>query len=195
MPHALAQAVEMATTALAVTGIGYFLAAMVAAWVYLGSRNALSAASPQFSPGVSILKSLKGLDPGMMDAFRSHCRQNYAGELELLFGVSSLADPAAAAVELLKNEFPELRHPAHRVPGAAGNERQGEHSGAACRARLLRFPAHQRLRHYGFSALSGAGDDVLYAQSHARKGRSRRRFGRARSGRKSAPPDRSLLGW
>ena len=35
----------------------------------------------------------------MMDAFRSHCRQNYAGEYELLFGVSSLDDPAAAAVE------------------------------------------------------------------------------------------------
>jgi ceramide glucosyltransferase len=50
----------------------------------------------EFAPGVSILKSLKGLDPGMMDAFRSHCRQNYAGEFELLFGVSSLDDPAAA---------------------------------------------------------------------------------------------------
>ena len=32
----------------------------------------------------------------MMDAFRSHCRQNYAGEFELLFGVASLDDPAAA---------------------------------------------------------------------------------------------------
>jgi ceramide glucosyltransferase len=106
MAHALAQAVEMATTAMAVAGIGYFLAALAAAWVYLGSRRALLAASPQFSPGVSILKSLKGLDPGMMEAFRSHCRQNYAGEFELLFGVASLADPAAAAVEQLKDEFP-----------------------------------------------------------------------------------------
>jgi ceramide glucosyltransferase len=106
MPHALAQAVEMATTALAVAGIGYFLAALAAAWTYLGSRRAWLSASPHFAPGVSILKPLKGLDPGMMDAFRSHCRQDYAGEFELLFGVSSLADPAAAAVELLKGEFP-----------------------------------------------------------------------------------------
>ncbi len=104
--HALAQAVEMATTVMAVAGIGYFLAALVAAWVYLASRRALVVACPQFSPGVSILKSLKGLDPGMMDAFRSHCRQRYSGEFELLFGVSSLTDPAAAAVELLKDEFP-----------------------------------------------------------------------------------------
>ena len=61
----------------------------------------------KFAPGVSILKSLKGLDPGMLDAFRSHCRQSYAGEFEMLFGVSSLDDPAAAAVEQLKAEFPE----------------------------------------------------------------------------------------
>jgi ceramide glucosyltransferase len=42
----------------------------------------------------------------MIDAFRSHCRQTYAGEYELLFGVSSLDDLAAAAVEQLKQEFP-----------------------------------------------------------------------------------------
>jgi ceramide glucosyltransferase len=44
----------------------------------------------------------------MMDAFRSHCTQSYAGAYELLFGVSSLDDPAAAIVEQLKLEFPAL---------------------------------------------------------------------------------------
>src|SRR5580704_3818502 len=104
MPHILAQAIEMMTTALAVAGIGYFLASMVAAWIFLRERRAPRA---EFTPAVSILKSLKGLDPGMMDAFRSHCRQNYAGEFELLFGVGSLDDPAAAAVEQLIAEFPQ----------------------------------------------------------------------------------------
>jgi ceramide glucosyltransferase len=104
MPHALAQAVELVTTALAVAGMGYFLAALVAARVFLWQRRAPLAS---FAPSVSILKSLKGLDPGMMDAFRSHCRQNYGGDYELLFGVSSLDDPAAGAVEQLQREFPE----------------------------------------------------------------------------------------
>jgi ceramide glucosyltransferase len=85
-------------------GMGYFVAALVAAQVFLVSRRAGPAG---YAPGVSILKSLKGLDPGMMDAFRSHCRQVYAGRYELLFGVSSLDDAAAAAVEQLKQEFPE----------------------------------------------------------------------------------------
>lgn len=95
---------EIVTTALAVAGMGYFLAAMVAARVFLHERRMPRA---EFTPGVSILKSLKGLDPGMLDAFRSHCRQNYAGEFELLFGVASLADPAATAVKDLQAEFPE----------------------------------------------------------------------------------------
>ncbi len=105
MPHALAQSVEMLTTILAVAGMGYFLAALAAARVFLAARRAPLAS---FAPGVSVLKSLKGLDPGMIDAFRSHCRQSYAGEFELLFGISSLDDPAAAAVEQLQAEFPEL---------------------------------------------------------------------------------------
>jgi ceramide glucosyltransferase len=96
--------VEVATTVLAVAGMGYFIAAMMAAQSFLMARRAKLAA---FSPNVSILKSLKGLDPGMLDAFRSHCRQNYAGESEMLFAVSSLADPAAAAVEQLQREFPD----------------------------------------------------------------------------------------
>lgn len=104
MPHILAQAIEILTTALAVAGMGYFLASIVAARIFLRERRS---AKIDFAPSISVLKSLKGLDPGMMDAFRSHCRQNYAGEYELLFGVSSLDDPAGAAVKELAAEFPE----------------------------------------------------------------------------------------
>src|ERR1700679_780055 len=103
MPHALAQSVEIVTTVLTLAGMGYFLAALIAAHVFISVRRAQL---PAFAPGVSILKSLKGLDPNMLDAFRSHCRQIYAGEYELLFGVSSLDDPAVAAVDQLKQEFP-----------------------------------------------------------------------------------------
>jgi ceramide glucosyltransferase len=104
MPRALAETIQIVTMALAMAGIGYFLAALVAAQAFLAARRGPLAA---FAPGVSVLKSLKGLDLGMMEAFRSHCRQSYAGEYELLFGVASLADPAAAAVEQLIAEFPD----------------------------------------------------------------------------------------
>jgi ceramide glucosyltransferase len=101
----MAQSVAILTTTLAVAGMGYFLAALIAARIFLSARRKPLAA---FTPGVTILKSLKGLDPGMIDAFRSHCRQSYAGDYELLFGIASLADPAAAAVKQLQAEFPAL---------------------------------------------------------------------------------------
>ncbi len=104
MPRALALSIEILTTILAVAGMGYFLAALIASRLFLSARRA---PLPAFAPGVSILKSLKGLDPAMLDAFRSHCRQSYAGDYELLFGVSTLSDPAAAAVAQLQSEFPD----------------------------------------------------------------------------------------
>jgi ceramide glucosyltransferase len=117
MSHALAQAVEVLTTVLAVDGICYFLVAVMAAWVYAARRRRPAA---DFSPGVSILKSLKGMDPAMLDAFRSHCRQTYRGEFELLFGVSSLEDPAASAVVRLQAEFPERAIRLIECPGQLG---------------------------------------------------------------------------
>ena len=103
-PRVLALAVEIATTLLTVAGMGYFISALLAARIYLSRRGNRDGT---FAPGVSILKSLKGLDPGMTEAFRSHCRQTYAGQFELLFGVSSLDDPAAAAVLEMQREFPD----------------------------------------------------------------------------------------
>lgn len=104
MPHVLALAVEIVTTVLAIAGIFYFLGALVAARVFLFIRRRKL---PDFAPGVSILKSLKGRDLEMIDAFRSHCRQNYAGEYELLFGISDPEDPAIQAVQHLQLEFPD----------------------------------------------------------------------------------------
>lgn len=60
-----------------------------------------------FAPPVSILKPLKGFDPGMYECFRSHCLQDYPAEYEIVFGVNDASDPAVAAVERLRRECPE----------------------------------------------------------------------------------------
>ncbi|MBV9340864.1 MAG: glycosyltransferase, partial [Acidobacteria bacterium] len=57
-------------------------------------------------PPVSILKPLKGTDPQMYDALRSHCLQEYP-QYEILFGVTDAADPALPLVERLIAEFPQ----------------------------------------------------------------------------------------
>jgi ceramide glucosyltransferase len=56
---------------------------------------------------VTILKPMKGVDARMYAGLKSHCVQEYAGSVEILFGVSSADDPAVAEIERLIAEFPE----------------------------------------------------------------------------------------
>jgi ceramide glucosyltransferase len=89
---------------LALAGAAYF---GLCIWAGLRFRsNSHAAVRADFAPPVSLMKSLKGLDPHMYDAFRSHCVQDY-GEYELLFGVNSPDEPALELVERLQQEFPQ----------------------------------------------------------------------------------------
>jgi ceramide glucosyltransferase len=62
--------------------------------------------SPTNLPRVSILKPLKGGDPGMYAALRSHCVQDYP-HYEVVFGVNDAEDPAVPVVKRLMLEFPQ----------------------------------------------------------------------------------------
>jgi len=96
----------IAMTVLVAASMAYGLLVLVAAISFrLYVRRSQSL--PENAPGVSILKPVKGFDAGMYEAFRSHCVQTYSGDVELIFGAGSLDDPAVAAVEQLKVEFPE----------------------------------------------------------------------------------------
>ena len=58
-------------------------------------------------PGVSLLKPLYGDEPHLDRNLRSFCLQDYGGPVAVLFGVADPADPALAAVERLRAEFPD----------------------------------------------------------------------------------------
>src|SRR5215469_7350678 len=101
----LAIAVEVFPALLALAGVVYL---MLALW---GAREfnhtwRRRAADGAIAPDVSILKPVKGVDPRMFEGLESHCRQEYAGRFELVFGVSSMDDPAIAEIERLQAEFP-----------------------------------------------------------------------------------------
>src|SRR6201994_3142533 len=91
--------VAAVTTVLAWAGIGYYPLALWSARAFVHN---LRPPRPGYPPPVSILKPVRGLDHEMYSAFASHCRQDYAGEYEILFGVSSLSDPALAAFRHLQ---------------------------------------------------------------------------------------------
>jgi len=58
-----------------------------------------------FAPPVSVLKPIRGLDPGMQQAIRSHATQHYP-EYEILFGMARDFDPAGPEIRKLQSDFP-----------------------------------------------------------------------------------------
>jgi len=106
----MATLVEGFTTLLTVGGLVYMLLALLGARDFEHSSRrlaALGSGQPGFAPDVSILKPVKGVDSHMHAGFVSHCKQQYAGNFEILFGVSSLEDPAVGEIERLRVEFPD----------------------------------------------------------------------------------------
>lgn len=94
--------IAIVTAVAACAGIGYYLLCLYAAHDFVKAEHVHAS----FAPGVSILKPLRGTDPGMYEAFRSHCIQDYS-EYELLFSVGDPDDPAASLVTQLQAEFPD----------------------------------------------------------------------------------------
>ena len=62
--------------------------------------------SPEFTPHVSVLKPVHGVDFGSQENFASFCAQNYPN-YEILFAVNDESDPAVPFIRKLIAEHPE----------------------------------------------------------------------------------------
>ena len=103
----LLRILETAAVAGAICGSCYYLLCILSATRFLRHSRQLHAGG-ELAPPVSILKPLRGTDPDIYEAFRSHCLQDYP-EYEIIFGVSDPKDPAIELVKRLQGEFPNRR--------------------------------------------------------------------------------------
>ena len=107
MIHSLSRIIELVAVLGCLSSSAYYLLCLWSASVFVRARNSAATSNRHFHPPTSILKPLKGIDPDIYEAFRSHCLQDYP-EYEIIFGVSDSGDPAIASVEQLKREFPQI---------------------------------------------------------------------------------------
>jgi ceramide glucosyltransferase len=105
MANSLVHGCAALCAAATVVSIGYCGLSVVAGLKYRTQRRQV-ANTPEELPAVTILKPLKGADPDLYEALRSHCLQEYP-EYELLFGITDQNDPAAALVNRLVSEYPQ----------------------------------------------------------------------------------------
>ena len=84
----------------------YYALATFAAWRFFWFERQQKLAD--FTPPVSILKAVHGIDFATYENYSSFCQQNYP-EYEILFAVNDEIDPAKQFVERLIAEHPERR--------------------------------------------------------------------------------------
>jgi ceramide glucosyltransferase len=125
---------RMLVLVLAAAPLAYYVVATVAAWRFFRRERAKTLGN--FTPPVSLLKSVRGVDFGSYENFASFCRLDYP-EYEILFGVNGDADPAVPLIRRLIEEFPQ-----QRIRLLVGAEELGANRKVNKLARLAREAQH-----------------------------------------------------
>jgi len=94
------------TLAIAAIPFIYYLIAIFSSWRYFSWP--ISAPRVSFTPPVSNLKPIRGLDPDAYENLASFCRQDYP-EYELVLCVDQDDDSVLPVVERLRRDFPERK--------------------------------------------------------------------------------------
>jgi ceramide glucosyltransferase len=122
---------------LAAAPLGYYAAASLMALRFFRRESARKL--PDYAPGVSLLKPVRGIDFGSYENFASFCRQEYP-DYEVLFAVNDNADPAVPLIQRLIADFPE-----RRIRLFAGADHLGANRKVNNLARLAREARHEIL--------------------------------------------------
>ena len=114
----------------------YALATLVALRFFKRERARVL---PDFTPSVSILKPVQGVDFGSYENLKSFCRQEYP-DYEILVALNDDTDPAVPVIRRIIAEFPE-----RRICLLVGAEHLGANRKVNKLARLAREARHEVL--------------------------------------------------
>ena len=86
----------------------YYLLVLYSTWRFFRGSKAGSTQNLEFTPPISNLKPVRGLDPDAYENYASFCRQDYPN-YELIFCVGDENDAAVPVLQKLIKDFPERR--------------------------------------------------------------------------------------
>ncbi|HLZ90888.1 MAG TPA: glycosyltransferase [Candidatus Acidoferrum sp.] len=86
----------------------FYLLAIYSSGRYFRQTRKDSGRNADFTPPVSNLKPVRGLDPEAYENFASFCRQDYP-EYELIFCATDQTDPSVPVIQKLMKDFPERK--------------------------------------------------------------------------------------
>ena len=135
----VAWSVRYAMLGIAAIPFIYYIIALFSAWRFFRQPTHQPSATSGFTPPVSILKPVRGLDPDAYENFASFCRQDYP-EYEIVFCVGDRSDPILPVIEKVMADFP-----AQTIRVLFGSGREATNDKVAKLARLSKEARYETL--------------------------------------------------
>src|ERR1700743_485829 len=86
----------------------YYSLALFSSWRFFRSSGNSKVQAAPYTPQISNMKPIRGLDPDAYENFASFCRQDYP-EYEIVFCVGDASEPALPTIQRLIRDFPECQ--------------------------------------------------------------------------------------
>jgi ceramide glucosyltransferase len=130
---------SFAVLGIAIIPFVYYCIALYSTWRFFRRSGEMLSSTARFTPPVSILKPVRGLDHEAYENFASFCQQDYP-EYEIVFCLGDHRDPVMDVIEKVRRDFPDCP-----IRVLVGVEREATNDKVAKLARLANEAKYETL--------------------------------------------------